>query len=309
MIQIDLITGFLGAGKTTFIQKYASYWINQGQRIGIIENDFGAVNVDMMLLEYSLGEQVSLEMIAGGSDQETHQRRYKTKLIAMKMQGFDRIIVEPSGIYDVDEFFDVLYESPIDEWYEIGNVIAIVDAKLSDDLSKASNYLLASQIANAGKVVFSKTQETSKEQMLSTVEHMNTALTNVQCKRQFTLDEILTTPWEEWKEEDYQSIAHCGYLLENFRKRGITDKDYSTLYLMNIHIHVSRLKEAIEEIMNDEECGKVFRIKGFINDENQWIEVNATKEEIVIEPIAIGQEIIIVIGEQLVENNIRKHLK
>ena len=42
MIQIDLITGFLGSGKTTFIRKYAKYLIDQGLNIGILENDFGA---------------------------------------------------------------------------------------------------------------------------------------------------------------------------------------------------------------------------------------------------------------------------
>ena len=51
MIKIDLITGFLGSGKTTFIKKYADYLIRQGEKIGILENDFGAVNVDLMLLQ------------------------------------------------------------------------------------------------------------------------------------------------------------------------------------------------------------------------------------------------------------------
>ena len=55
MIQIDLITGFLGSGKTTFIRKYAKYLIDQGLNIGILENDFGAVNVDAMLLQNCQG--------------------------------------------------------------------------------------------------------------------------------------------------------------------------------------------------------------------------------------------------------------
>ena len=46
----------------------------------------------------------------------------------MAMCGYDRVIVEPSGIYDVDEFFDGLREEPLDRWYEIGSVITIVDA-------------------------------------------------------------------------------------------------------------------------------------------------------------------------------------
>ena len=51
MITIDLITGFLGAGKTTFIRKYATHLMEQGLNIGILENDHGAVNVDAMLLQ------------------------------------------------------------------------------------------------------------------------------------------------------------------------------------------------------------------------------------------------------------------
>ena len=51
MVKIDLITGFLGSGKTTFIKKYAKYLIDKGANIGILENDYGAVNVDMMLLK------------------------------------------------------------------------------------------------------------------------------------------------------------------------------------------------------------------------------------------------------------------
>ncbi len=58
----------------------------------------------MMLLKDLEGENCELEMIAGGCDAECHRRRFRTKLIAMGMCGYDRVIVEPSGIYDVDEF-------------------------------------------------------------------------------------------------------------------------------------------------------------------------------------------------------------
>ena len=45
MVKIDLITGFLGSGKTTFIRKYAKYLIGRGLHIGILENDFGRRNI------------------------------------------------------------------------------------------------------------------------------------------------------------------------------------------------------------------------------------------------------------------------
>lgn len=95
----------------------------------------------MMLLKDLEGDKCELEMVSGGCDYDCHRRRFKTKLIALGMSGLDRVIVEPSGIYDVEEFFDVLYEEPLDKWYTIGNVITIVDAGLEDDLSYQSEYL------------------------------------------------------------------------------------------------------------------------------------------------------------------------
>ncbi len=74
------------------------------------------------------------------------------------MRGFDRVVVEPSGIFDVDEFFDVLRDDPLDRWYQLGNVIAIVDALLPETLSPQAEYLLASETANAGRVLLSRAQ-------------------------------------------------------------------------------------------------------------------------------------------------------
>ena len=151
MVQVDLITGFLGSGKTTFMRHYARYMVQQGWNVCILENDFGAVNVDVMLLQDILGDHCDMESISGGCDCDTHQRRMRTKLIAMAMRGFDRVVVEPSGIFDVDEFFDVLRDDPLDRWYQVGNVIAIVDAMLPETLSPQAEYLLASETANAGR--------------------------------------------------------------------------------------------------------------------------------------------------------------
>ena len=116
MVKIDLITGFLGSGKTTFIKKYGSYLMEKGENLGILENDFGAVNVDRMLLSDLQDAGCDVEMVSGGCDYDCHKRRFKTKLIAMGMLGYDRILVEPSGIFDTDEFFDVLEEEPLNRW-------------------------------------------------------------------------------------------------------------------------------------------------------------------------------------------------
>ena len=66
MTKVDLVTGFLGAGKTTFLLEYARNLISRGERIGIIENDYGAINVDLLLLQQELGDRCRLEMVIGG---------------------------------------------------------------------------------------------------------------------------------------------------------------------------------------------------------------------------------------------------
>lgn len=308
MVQVDLITGFLGSGKTTFIKKYAQYLIDQGLNIAILENDFGAINVDMMVLEDALGDKCELEMVTGGGDIDCHRRRFKTKLISMGMRGFDRILVEPSGIYDVDEFFDVLHEEPLDNWYEVGNVIALVNSKLENSLSKQSNYLLGCQIANAGKIVLSRESCATEEEINNTIEHLNETMKLIHCKRTFTKDECLDL--ETLDDQDYQSILHSGYSVEGFVKMFFKKEEaFSTMFFMNQPITKQHLIEATKEIFKDATCGRVFRIKGFILEDDQWIELNATKDQTTIESIAKGQEIIIVIGEALNQERIQEYIK
>ncbi len=308
MVKIDLITGFLGAGKTTFIRKYAEYLMDKGLSIGILENDYGAVNVDMMLLQDMSGDNCELEMVAGGCDYDCHRRRFKTKLISMGMCGYDRVIVEPSGIYDVDEFFDVLHEEPLDNWYEIGNVITIVDSKLDNDMSVHSDYMLACQLADAGSVILSRTKEADKSDIDNTIVHLNNALKNVRCSR--VLDkEIICKDWDTFTEKDYEKILNSGYVMENYTKLfSQDDEGFQSVYYMNKKFTKDELQKIIKEVMDDKKCGNIFRVKGFMKiSDNSWIQLNATHKEIRIEPIDKGQEVIIIIGEELDKQRLDKH--
>ena len=311
MVKVDLITGFLGSGKTTFIKKYARYLMDQGYNIGILENDFGAVNVDMMLLRELEGEQCELEMVAGGCDKDCHRRRFKTKLIAMGMCGYDRVLIEPSGIFDMDEFFDALHEEPLDRWYQIGNVIAVVDAGLDEKMSEEADYILASEVADAGCIVLSKTQEASEKSIESTVKHLNRALEAVHCKRKFGEDEIIRKDWEQFETEDFERILNSGYMAEDYEKMSLDEKEvFKSLYFMDLEISGAELRDAAQKIMQDPACGSVFRIKGFTQEtDGSWTELNATHHEITQCPIAEGQKVIIVIGEQPDEEMIKKYLK
>lgn len=309
MVKVDLITGFLGAGKTTFIKKYARYLMDQGMNIGILENDLGAINVDMMLLHDLEGEQCELEMVSGGCDRDCYKRRFKTKLIAMGMCGYDRVLIEPSGVFDVDDFFDTLYEEPLDRWYQIGNVITVVDAALQTDLSKEADYVLASEAADAGCVLLSRSQEVAEEEIQNTIGHLNRALKDIQCKRVLK-DEIFVKNWEEFTDEDFQRILTSGYVAESYQKMSLEDSDiFDSLNFMNHGLSESEMQHTAEQILKDPACGTVLRIKGFCQKEDKtWVELNATHHETLLRKTEAGQEVLIVIGQKLNEERIRQYL-
>lgn len=309
MVKVDLITGFLGAGKTTFIRKYARYLMDQGMNIGILENDLGAINVDMMLLHDLEGEQCELEMVSGGCDRDCYKRRFKTKLIAMGMCGYDRVLIEPSGVFDVDDFFDTLYEEPLDRWYKIGNVITVVDAALQTDLSREADYVLASEAADAGCVLLSRSQEATEEEIQNTIGHLNRALKDIQCKRVLK-DEILVKNWEEFTDEDFYRILTSGYVAESYQKMSLEDSDvFDSLNFMNHGLSESEMQHTAEQILKDPACGTVLRIKGFCQEtEDSWVELNATHHETLLRKTEAGQEVLIVIGQKLDEERIRQYL-
>jgi G3E family GTPase len=305
MIPVDLITGFLGSGKTTFLKRYARYLTAQGQKIGILENDYGAVNVDMLLLQELEREGCGLDMVAGACDADCHKRRFKTKLIAMGMSSYDRVLIEPSGVFDVDEFFDVLYEEPLDRWYEIGSVIAVVDANLEDGLSESADYLLASQLANAGTVVLSKTQLATEAEKEATVRHMEQALLQVQCQKDLR-GRLLEKDWDALTDSDFARVMRSGYDSQSFVKRGTTDDSgFRSLYFMNRSYTAEQLRQMAQAAFADARCGRVFRVKGFVREGDAWLELNATRQSTEIRPIAAGQDIVIVIGEQLNEEAVK----
>ncbi len=306
MPKIDLVTGFLGSGKTTFLHYYGKALMEAGRQIGILENDFGAVNVDMMLLSDLEGEQCELEMVAGGCDADCHRRRFKTKLIAMGMCGYDRVLVEPSGIYDTEEFFDVLCEEPLDRWYEIGSVIALVDAALEEDMPEEAERILAAQLSAAGSIVLSRTQEAGKEQIIRTVDHINRILERRHCARRFSLtgedgtDRVWAKPWNELTKEDYLEMQHAGCRADGrLFAAGADEEAFQTLYYMNLELTEKELEAVISRLYSDTSAGRVLRVKGFLKSSSGYVQINATKELMRTDQAEAGQEVVIVIGQDL----------
>ena len=304
MPRIDLITGFLGSGKTTFIKKYARFLISHGGMVGILENDYGAVNIDMVLLEDLMGDNCDVEMITGGDGILSHMRRFRTKLISMAMTGYDRVVVEPSGIYDTDDFFDALEEEPLRSWYSPGSIIAIVDANLPDELSEESEYLLVSQTANAGRVILSRCGEDDAENERNAervLAHMNRALERFQCDRRLARGDIIAKNWDAFTEKDFVEAALSGMNPADHVKIPLQQEGgYGTLFYFGTKMEEALLRKKLAQTFADAGCGNVMRVKGFVRiGENSRVQVNATRNEIRIEPTVFAREILIVTGEKL----------
>lgn len=305
MIKIDLVTGFLGSGKTTFIKKYAKHFLDKALKIGILENDYGAINIDLMLLGDIMGDNCELEMIIGGGDLETHKRRFRTKLIAMAMSGYDRIIVEPSGIFEPEEFFDLLYEEPLDKWYEIGSVITIVDVSFAADISDASEYLLATQLACAGALILSKKENYKFVDEEGTISYLNSLLERIKCNRRLKDADIIPSEGK-FENCDFEMVSNSGYVLSDYEKKFYEIEEFNTVFIMNKRLNREELEEKAKRLFqNPDIYGDIIRIKGFVEGDEGYSFINMTKNNTEISRIERGQDIFIVIGRHLAEVEIR----
>lgn len=305
MIKVDLITGFLGSGKTTFLKKYAKYLMGKGLKIGILEYDYGAINVDMLLLGELRGSNCELEMLAAACDSDCLQRRFRTKLIAMAMSGYDRVIIEPSGIFDMDMFFDSLREEPLENWYEIGSVITIVSANLETPFDVEANYYLASQAASAGCIVLSKTQLSGLNDIENTKEYIKASAEEIKCNN--FKEKYLEKNWDDLTDSDCNMLANCGYYVNDYVKVVAgKESSFSSVSFLNVPKGLEDMEEKLRKLIASDDYGKIIRIKGFISDEKGNFEINITKEKAVITPSNCGKDTIIVIGTDLSEERIRE---
>ncbi|MCR4617038.1 MAG: GTPase (G3E family) [Lachnospiraceae bacterium] len=304
MVKIDLITGFLGSGKTTFMIKYAKYLMSKGLRIGILEYDYGAVNVDMLLLNKLRSDKCELEMVAAACDEDCLKRRFRTKLIAMAMSGYDRVIVEPSGVFDMDMFFDTLRDDgTLERMYEIGSVITIVNANLTDNKDKEEDFFLASQAASAGCILLSRVQLSKPESIETTKAHIEKAAEAIMCKIK---GKYLAKDWDELTESDFEQISNSGFFSNDYMKVIAGSKlEFDSVCFLDLTDDLEGMKSKINTLFADESYGHIIRVKGFVCDKEGGYQLNATRHEILVDLIAIGQGVFIVIGTGLNKDKIR----
>ena len=300
MRKIDLITGFLGAGKTTLLIKYVRQLLADGIKTAVVVNDHGAVNVDMVLLRQALGSSVGLEMVLGDGDPGCHKRRLRAKLIALAMESWERVVVEPSGVFEAEEFFDILHEEPLDRFYELGSVMAVIDSRPMAESAASARYLLAEQVKDAGAVVMSKSQLASLKERRQAVAAVNSALSQFRCGRVLRYGEVLHKSWDKLTRGDLRRLREAGRQFWDMERPALGE-DYMTFTYLNTGLRAEKLLAWAPEIFSRPEIyGSVTRIKGSVRrGDGQWQQLNLTAGEQTSEETALGQDCIIVIGRQL----------
>ena len=84
---------------------------------------------------------------------------------------------------------------------------------------------------------------------------------------------------------------------------------FGSAYFLELGLSCQQLEQNIPALFTDPACGHVLRAKGFVQDENGWVELNATADGLTANAIPTGQEVLIVIGEGLEKERIEVRLK
>jgi len=178
LIPATILTGFLGSGKTTLLKRVLSE--KHGQKIAVIESEFGEENIDNDILVTDSEEQI-VQMSNGCICCTIREDLRETlQLLAAKRRKglveFDRVVIETTGLADPGPVAQTFFmDDEIAETYLIDSIITLVDAKHAqkqlDDRQEARR-----QVGFADQIFLSKTDlvsEDEKHDLIHRLKHMN----------------------------------------------------------------------------------------------------------------------------------------
>ena len=186
MTKIDIVSGFLGAGKTTLIKKMLSE-AYQGEKLVLIENEFGEISIDGGFLKDS-GVQIS-EMSSGCiccslvGDFATALKDVKNQFQP------DRILIEPSGVGKLSDVIVAVEDTVKDvPDMKLNSFVTVADAGKVKVYMKNFGEFYNNQIESAGTIILSRTQKISQEKLEAAVALLREKNPDAA---------ILTTPWDQ----------------------------------------------------------------------------------------------------------------
>lgn len=182
MTKIDIISGFLGAGKTTLIQKLIKE-VYAGKKVVLVENEFGEIGIDGGFLKDA---GIVVNEINSGCICCTLQGDFRNALQeVVKKYNPDHIIIEPSGVGKLSDILAVVKDV---EGLELNSYSTVVDAKRCEIYHKNFKEFFDDQISTAACVILSRTQLVDEE----------TLQKDIAIIRELNHDaRIITTPWDD----------------------------------------------------------------------------------------------------------------
>ena len=197
---------------------------------------------------------------------------------------------------------DTLQEPPLDSRYEIGSVIAVVDAGLEEATAEEEDFFLASQAAGAGCVLFSKVQCVSPETAERTLRHLERATERIH-GAPIPRENILIKDWDALTEEDWDRLSNCGYRTPDYVKTiAGGSAGFQSLSYLDLPEDGAGMREKAKRLLHDASFGNVLRVKGFFREEGTWYQLNATAKESSVTEVPQTRSTITVIGRALDEN-------
>ncbi len=185
MTKIDIISGFLGAGKTTLIKKLLSEAL-KGTKVVLIENEFGEIGVDGGFLKDS---GIEIKEMNSGCICCSLVGDFTTSLSeVIEKYSPERILIEPSGVGKLSDVQKAVLTASEKSHVEPGSSVVVVDASKCRVYMKNFGEFFINQIEYAGTIILSRTQNMDAEKLEKVVamirEHNSKA-------------KIVTTPWDE----------------------------------------------------------------------------------------------------------------
>ncbi len=185
MTKIDIVSGFLGAGKTTFIKKMIEE-VFAGQKIVLIENEFGEVGIDGGFLK-DAGIEIT-EMNSGCICCSLVGDFGKNLNEVIEKFHPDRILIEPSGVGKLSDVMKSVIDVEKTHDVVLNGLITVVNATKASKQMKAFGEFFNNQIEYATTIILSRTQNATPQQLELCVKQMQ------------QLNEkaaIITTPWDQ----------------------------------------------------------------------------------------------------------------
>ena len=167
MTKIDIISGFLGAGKTTFIKRLLKEAIS-GEKVVLIENEFGEIGIDGGFLK-DAGIEIR-EMNSGCICCSLVGEFGKSLAEVLTKYTPDRVIIEPSGVGKLSDVMKAVRDVASEIEVELNSAVTVADASKVRMYMKNFGEFFNNQIENAGTIVLSRTDITDPKKVQTAVE-------------------------------------------------------------------------------------------------------------------------------------------